>query len=96
MATITIPDEEVKKLREYLKELNEAGDEWRNLRDKQDTQQRDYDYADGRLTSLVTAFQLVYGDRYKLVEAEYEDDLMGQFHILIRADKLFEDQEERT
>lgn len=91
MATITIPDEEVKKLREYLKELNEAGDEWRNLRDKQDTQQRDYDYADGRLTSLVNVFQLVYGDRYKLVEAEYDNDLMGQFHILIRVDKLFEE-----
>lgn len=93
---IEIPDEEVKKLKAFLKELNELGSEQRELRDKQDTQQRDFDYVDGRLSGLTCAFDRLYGDRYQLVEAKYDGGLLGRYHILVRVDQLFEDQKERT
>lgn len=96
MANINIPDEELKTLKAFLKMINEAGTEYRELLDFQHERVEDFQYANGRLSALTEAFEMIYGERYHLVSGFFEEDLIAQFHILIRADKLFEDQEERT
>ena len=91
---IIIPSDELKTLKAFLKKINEAGTEYRELLDVQHQRAADFYYAEGRLNALTEAFEMVYGERYHLVGGYFDEDLIAQFHILVRKDELFEDQEE--